>query len=263
VPIEVAAAVELIHMASLVHDDVIDGAAIRHHQPSINARWGEGLAIALGDYLCSHAMAMIAECGEPRVFAILGSELSAMCEGELLQVAGRSGSGGSERRCLDIVEKKTASLFGACCEAGALVVAGEPGVRMALHQVGVHLGIAFQLLDDCRDLLCDREDLGKEPGQDLLAGDMTLPLLYGIKYCRRQGGKGLSLARGAVGQGELAFISDAFRSSQAPAQIRQLVESQSGRAGAHLGAVPDSAFKQSLRQLIDHIAVSISGILMG
>jgi octaprenyl-diphosphate synthase len=262
VPIEVAAAVELIHMASLVHDDVIDGAAVRHHQPSINARWGAGTAIALGDYLCSHAMAMIAECGDPRLFAILGSDLSAMCEGELLQVAGRTRLARSERHCLDIVEKKTASLFGACCEAGASVAAGEPKVRTALQQAGVHLGIAFQILDDCRDLLSDEEDLGKEPGQDLLAGDMTLPLLYGIRYCRRGGGKRLPLAPDAVGQGELTFISAAFRLSQAPARIRQLVASQVGRAKAHLDAVHDSDFKESLCRLIDYIAVSISDILM-
>lgn len=261
-PIEVAAAVELIHMASLVHDDMIDGASVRHGRSSINARWGDGIAIALGDYLCSHAMAMIAACGNPRVFAILGAELSAMCEGELLQVVGRTDFALSERHCLDVIEKKTASLFGACCEVGASLVSGERKVRAALRQAGVHLGIAFQILDDCRDLLSDEKDLGKKPGQDLLAGDVTLPLLYGIRHCRGWSGKRLRLVADAVGQGGLAFIRDAFRASQAPGRTRWLVESHTRRAQAHLDAVQDSDFRDSLRRLIDHIALSTSDILM-
>lgn len=261
VSVEVAAAVELIHMASLVHDDLIDGATTRHRRASINARWGRGMAVALGDYLCSHAMAMIAGCGDPRVFAILGSELSAMCEGELLQVAGRPGFSLSERSCLAVVEKKTASLFGACCEAGASVAAGEPSVCEALRQFGFHFGVAFQILDDCRDLLSDEQELGKTPGQDLLAGDVTLPLLYGMRYDRRHGGRPLAHGWDSVGQGELTRIREAFRCSEATGRIRQFVGSHIGRARTQLESVRDSDFKESLRQLADHMSVSLSEIL--
>lgn len=259
--IAVAAAVELIHMASLVHDDLIDGATVRHHRASVNARWGPEIAIALGDYLCSHAMSLICECGDPGVFAILGSRLSAMCKGELLQVVGRADFSVSEPHCLGIIEKKTAGLFGACCEAGATVAAGEPRVRTALREYGVHLGMAFQILDDCRDLLSDAEDLGKKPGQDLLAGDVTLPLLYGIRYGRLCDGTGVPLARHAVSQGDLRRICDAFRSSQAPVRIRRLVGTYEAQARVQLEAVRDLDSRENLQRLMGYVAASLTDIL--
>ena len=117
--IDMATAVELIHMASLIHDDLIDAAAVRHHRTSVNARWGSGVSVALGDYLCAKAFQLVVGCGNPRLFAVLGSGLEVMCEGELLQVLGRSSLGMSEDECLAVIEKKTAALFGACCGVGA------------------------------------------------------------------------------------------------------------------------------------------------
>jgi geranylgeranyl pyrophosphate synthase len=173
--LNVAAAVELIHMASLVHDDLIDGAAVRHHRPSIQAKWGKRVSVSVGDYLCAKAFRLIADCADPRLFAIVGSQLCAMCEGELLQVVERGDFNVSAHRCMAVMEKKTAALFAACCGAGAATAAHQDGVCEALQTFGFHFGIAFQILDDCRDLLSDQERLGKTPGQDLLAGDVTLP----------------------------------------------------------------------------------------
>lgn len=260
-PITLAAAVELIHMASLVHDDLIDGAAMRHHRASINARWGAGIAVALGDYLCSHAMSLVCECSDPRLFAILGSDLTGMCEGELLQVAGRTRLTLSERNCLSIIESKTAGLFGACCEAGVAVAAGEPQVRKALRQYGVCLGMVFQILDDCRDLLGDEADLGKKPGQDLLAGDMTLPLLYGTAGGLPRSGPSRPFAEYGTAPGELTFVRDTFRSSPAFARVRQLVGTYIRQARAQLDVLRDSDFKESLQRLTDYMAASLSDIL--
>ncbi len=259
--VKVAAAVELIHMASLVHDDLIDAATVRHHRASVNARWGRPVAITFGDYLCSKALALVAECEVPRVFAILGSELCAMCEGELSQVAGRAEFDGSERDCLAVIEKKTAALFGACCNAGAWIGAGDRDVCRALQGYGFHLGVAFQILDDCRDLLSDREDLGKTPGQDLLAGVVTLPLLYGMRCCGLNDEESLARSEPAAGGRELARIGDAFRASQAPVRIRQLVGSHVARAKWELQSVAESDFRDSLCRLADHIAVSVSDLL--
>jgi heptaprenyl diphosphate synthase len=130
--ISVAAAVELIHMASLVHDDLIDGAAARHHRASIQAKWGKRISVAVGDHLCAKAFQLVADCADPRLFALLGSQLRVMCRGEIEQVLGRGDFGFSERRCLALVEKKTAALFGACCGAGAVTTVGEPMVWKAL-----------------------------------------------------------------------------------------------------------------------------------
>jgi geranylgeranyl pyrophosphate synthase len=259
--VKTGSAVELIHMASLVHDDLIDAATVRHHRASVNARWGRGVAIAFGDYLCSKALAQVAECEDPRVFAILGSELCAMCEGELWQVAGRTEFDWSERDCLAVIEKKTAALFRGCCHAGAWIGARDRDVCRALQGYGFHLGVAFQILDDCRDLLSDRADLGKTPGQDLLAGVVTLPLLYGMRHCG--GNEEESLPRGGVAADtrELARIGDAFRASQAPVRIRRLIRSHIARAERQLQPIAESNFKDSLCRLADHIAVSVSDLL--
>jgi len=260
--INVAAAAELIHMASLVHDDLIDGATVRHHRASIQAKWGQRVSVAVGDHLCAKAFQLVADCADPRLFAILGAQLRAMCEGEIEQVVGRGDFGFSERRCLALVEKKTAALFGACCGAGAATTVGEPRVWKALQEFGFHFGIAFQILDDCKDLLSDQERLGKTPGQDVLAGDVTLPLLYAVWHCCRQDEEPLPLSRHACGDRELARIGVAFHSSPAPGKIRQLIGSYVARAQQQLQSIIASDCRDSLHQLADHLVVSMADVLV-
>ena len=259
--IKVAAAVELIHMASLVHDDLIDGATVRHHRPSVNARWGTAVSIALGDHLCSMAFGLIADCEEPRLFAILGPGLCAMCEGELLQVADRSDFDLSEQHCLAVIEKKTAAFFGACCHIGASAANGDPDTCSALERFGFHLGMAFQIVDDCKDLLSDQKDLGKQPGQDWLAGDVTLPLLHGVRH-GKGGWESFQGDGNAVVGRQLSRIHEAFHASQAPARLGRMIESHIGRAAQALQLVEDSGFRNSLQQLADRIATSVAGLLV-
>ncbi len=261
VSIKVAAAVELIHMASLVHDDLIDGAAVRHHRASIPAKWGKRIAVAVGDHLCAKALQLVADCADPRLFALLGSQLRVMCHGEIEQVVGRGDFGFSERRCLALAEKKTAALFGACCGAGAVTTVGEPRIWKALQEFGFHFGIAFQILDDCKDLLSDQEKLGKTPGQDVLAGDVTLPLLYAVWHGCRQGQESLPLNRHVADDRELAHIGEVFHSSPAPGKIRQLVNSCVARAKQQLPSLIASDCRDSLHQLADHIVVSMADVL--
>jgi geranylgeranyl pyrophosphate synthase len=256
----VAAAVELIHMASLVHDDLIDAAAVRHGRSSIQAKWGKSVAVAVGDYLCARAFLLVARCANPRLFAVLGTQLSLMCEGELLQVVGRGNFRLSERCCLEMTERKTAALFGACCAAGALTAGPESPACRALQDFGFHFGVAFQILDDCRDLLSDQRGLGKAPGQDLRAGDVTLPLLYTIRPGRRRGAEPPA-AHPSFGTRELARLGQAFRSSRASAKVAQLVDSHIRRAQQRLQSITDSVFKDSLRQLADQITISASCLL--
>ena len=259
---DVAAAVEIIHMASLVHDDLIDGAAVRHHRSSIHVKWGKRTSVAVGDYLCASAFRLVADCADPRLFAILGSQLCEMCDGEIQQVVDRHDFKLSERHCLAMMEKKTAAFFGASCGAGAATTASEPGVCKVLQEFGLHFGVAFQMLDDCKDLLGDEGGLGKMPGQDLLAGDVTLPLLYAISYCCQHSKEPRQLSRRPLSGLELARISEAFHSSHAPARIADLITSHVHRAKRKLHSIVDSDFKDSLRQLADDVAVSASRILV-
>lgn len=257
--VDMAAAVEIIHMASLVHDDLIDDAAVRHHRPSIHVRWSKRAAVKLGDYLCAKAFHLVADCADPRLFALLGPQLCAMCAGEIHQVADRGDFELGESDCLAMVEKKTAALFGACCGVGAVTAGSEPGLCRALQEFGRCFGIAFQLVDDCKDFLSDQEGLGKAPGQDLDAGDVTLPLLYAIKFSgRRREGTGSRRPRG--GQG-LADVRAAFRSSSAPARTAQRIVSYLDQAKQSLRPLADSDCKERLLDLADIIAVSASRVL--
>ena len=257
----VAVAVELIHMASLVHDDLIDNGTLRHHRSTIHAKWGRKVSVFLGNHLCAKAFQLVAACADPRLFAILGSQLCAMCEGEIQQVVGRGDFKMSARRCLAMTEKKTAALFGACGGAGAIAAASEPRICRALQAFGLHFGIAFQVLDDCRDLLSDEKGLGKTPGQDLLAGDVTLPLLYVLRQCSRRGTEPSQARLPALGTRRLVGMSEAFLSSQVPVRIARVIASHVDRAKQELQPLAESNFKDSLGRLADHIAASASGIL--
>ncbi len=257
----IATAMELLHMASLVHDDFIDAASVRHHRSSVNAKWGAGVSVALGDYLCASAFQFIAQCEDPLIFSDVGLGLCAMCEGEMLQVIDRGNFALTERDCLAVVEKKTAALFAACCAAGAAVVADQTPIREHLYQFGLHIGIAFQILDDCKDLLSDQGTLGKQPAQDLLAGDVTLPLLLLLEHTGRDGEERMRLSSGVVDAEFLDWVKRAFHSSEAGAKTEQVIRSHTDRAKRELRQVADSDSKESLRLLADHIAESISEIL--
>ncbi|MCL5279934.1 MAG: polyprenyl synthetase family protein [Planctomycetes bacterium] len=270
--INVAVAVELIHMASLVHDDLIDNGTLRHHRSTIHARWGRKVSVFLGNHLCAKAFQLVAACADPRLFALLGAPLCAMCEGESQQVLGRGDFQMSTRRCLAITEKKTAALFGACSGAGALTTTKEPGICRALREFGLHFGIAFQVLDDCRDLLSDEKGLGKTPGQDLLAGDVTLPLLYVLRQCRRKQGPPThtsalgnpeqpSQSNPPLGTRRLVGMSKTLLSSPVPVRIARVIAAHVDRAKQQLQPLAESNFKDSLGWLADHIAASASGIL--
>jgi geranylgeranyl pyrophosphate synthase len=260
-PVPIAVAVELIHVASLVHDDLIDAAPIRHHRSSINARWGGGISVALGDYLCAIALQLVAEYGDPRVFHHLGSGLCAMCEGEIAQVMGRGDLATSEEACLAIVEKKTAALFAACCAGGAATAVDEAATQEHLRQFGFHFGIAFQILDDCKDLLGDETTLGKRPAQDLLAGDVTLPLLFFLEERGHDSADLGSLFTKVADAAFLDWVKRAFRASEAGARTAQIVRLHTERAKEALGPIADSDAKRSLGLLADYLGESISEIL--
>jgi len=260
--IEVATAIELIHTASLIHDDLIDAALVRHHRASVLARWGRRVAVSVGDHLCAKGFELVADCADPRLFAPLGSQLTVMCVGELQQVARRGDFSFCEQRCLSVIEKKTASLFQACCGMGAVAAGGESKVCQALEAFGFHVGIAFQILDDCRDLLSDQSGLGKSPGQDLWAGDVTLPLLYALRH--RSGADSTpSPNRPGMDEGELARLGKAFRLSRAPARIAEWVGTYVGQARRELMSITDSDFKASLQSFADVVAASVSDVLAG
>lgn len=175
--ITAAAIVELVHLATLVHDDVIDAAGVRRQLPTVAARYGNQTAVLLGDCLFAHALELAAGFPTPEVCRVVARATKAVCSGEILQTLRK----GTWNQPLDdyfrVIELKTAELFALACELGALTAGGSPAVIAALRRFGIALGTAYQIFDDCLDVLGEEAAAGKTLGTDLASGKVTLPLL--------------------------------------------------------------------------------------
>ena len=176
--IRMAAVMEFLHTATLVHDDIIDNAETRRNRPSINSRFGNQTAVLMGDWLYMSAFeTSLAERSLP-ILDILTAATRKMTEGELLQLTTLGSTEITEEKYLDILQRKTAYLFSACCEIGAILGVADMAQQEALRSYGMNLGTAFQLVDDLLDFSSSEEVLGKPSGVDLLEGKLTLPLIY-------------------------------------------------------------------------------------
>lgn len=171
------AVVEMIHTATLVHDDILDGASVRRHVPTVNARWGTQTGVLLGDYLFTHAF-YLASTVDAQACRLIGEATNRVCEGELCQGLRQGDLTLSEQDYLDIIDGKTAELIACCCRLGALYSQASPDVVEALARYGRFVGMAFQIADDLLDLIGEEEVVGKSLGTDLQQQKMTLPLIH-------------------------------------------------------------------------------------
>lgn len=177
----VAAAIELIHMATLVHDDVIDNAATRRGLATANARWGNSVTVLAGDYLFAKAFSLIATHGGPAALKILTGTICDICEGEISQARDVFNPDVTEEAYLSRIGKKTAGFIAASSELGALSAAMPPQDVDALRQYGYAIGMAFQITDDLLDVTASSEQIGKPAGNDLRQGVLTLPVIHALK----------------------------------------------------------------------------------
>jgi octaprenyl-diphosphate synthase len=175
--VHLAACVEFIHTATLLHDDVVDESRLRRGQASANAVFGNKASVLVGDFLFARAFQLMVEDGSLRVLAILSQAAATIAEGEVLQLATQNDLGTPEDRYLDVIRGKTAALFAAACQVGAVVAARPAAEEAALADFGMNLGIAFQLVDDALDYAADQVLLGKTVGDDFREGKITLPVL--------------------------------------------------------------------------------------
>ncbi|CAG7856373.1 partial octaprenyl-diphosphate synthase, partial [biofilm metagenome] len=176
-----AAVIEFIHTATLLHDDVVDESDLRRGQQSANAVWGNAASVLVGDYLYSSAFEMMVSTNIMRVMEILSKTTTAIAEGEVLQLLNCNNPETSEAKYLEVISRKTAILFSAAMRLAAVVSKASTEVEDKLAQYGQHLGVAFQLIDDALDYKATKEELGKNLGDDLAEGKPTLPLIYAIK----------------------------------------------------------------------------------
>lgn len=252
--VDISASVEMIHAASLIHDDMVDRADFRHNRPSVNSKWGDNVAVLFGDYVYSKAFELIASSSGIEVFHCICGTIRQMCEGELTQIMLRDRVDMSREKYLTIVKNKTASLFGACCKVGAIVCGGSVEICDALHSYGVNVGMAFQIADDYCDLAEDRDVLGKFPGRDIMLGEVTLPLinlLGELKLSDSERLRGM-LDRG-VSESEFVEIREMFLNSKAAPETRQTAMDYAAQAKHCLSVFDDNEYRKSLEGFSDYV----------
>lgn len=176
--IALAGVIEFIHSASLLHDDVVDGAELRRGNRSVNAVWGNEASVLVGDFLFAKSFSVMVECESLKILQLLSDTTTKMAEGEVQQLLNTADLEVDEKSYLDVIRYKTAILIAAACQVGAVLAEASAEQEEALHEFGLEIGIAFQLMDDALDYVADQQDFGKARGHDLEEGKMTLPLIH-------------------------------------------------------------------------------------
>lgn len=248
---QMAAVVELIHTATLLHDDVVDESTLRRGRDTANALFGNAASVLTGDFLYSRAFEMMVEVQEPRVMAILAQATNRIAEGEVLQLMNMGDAEVSEERYVDVIIRKTATLFAAATQLAAVLEGQPEEMEAALTAYGLHLGTAFQLIDDVLDYTGDEAHTGKHVGDDLAEGKPTLPLIIAMQ---RGDEATVALIRRAITEqdaSDIQAICRAIEHTGALAYTAHLAQAEADRAKQAINAVPDSPFKEALLALAD------------
>ncbi|MGI8655322.1 MAG: polyprenyl synthetase family protein [Pyrinomonadaceae bacterium] len=252
--IRMAAVMELLHTATLVHDDIIDNAETRRNQVSVNSRFGNQTAVLIGDWLYMSAFeTSLAERSLP-ILDILTSVTRKMTEGELLQLTLLGRVDITENQYFDVLQRKTAYLFSACCEIGAILGHADARTQTAMRDYGMHLGTAFQLIDDLLDFTSSGEELGKAAGVDLLEGKLTLPLIYLLQ----QDSTLRAAVQTVIRDGDYRampreVLLDAVEQSGALQRARERAVQCADSARAGIDSLPRSVYSDALKMLPTYI----------
>ncbi len=241
-----AAVIEFIHTATLLHDDVVDESDLRRGKESANVVWGNAATVLVGDYLYSSAFEMMVRTGNMRVMEILSKTTTAIAEGEVLQLLNCNNPETTENKYLEVIARKTAILFSAATRLSAVIVDATVEVEEGLAQYGQHLGIAFQLIDDVLDYKSSPEDLGKNLGDDLAEGKPTLPLIYAIQNGSVEDAK---IIIEAIQNGNREAFNDVYtivKKTQAIAYTEQRADEEAEKAINALNILPASEYKDAL-----------------
>lgn len=252
--INLASALEFIHTASLLHDDVMDDAELRRGRSSVNSIWGDKTSILVGDYLFSRASSLVAQDGDLRIIKIFAEFMSRMAEGELIQHIRRRKITLNEDDYLSIIIKKTATLISVACQAGAILGQVSPEEELALIDFGMDLGVAFQLKDDCLDYNSEEKELGKGIGTDLKEGEVTLPLISALKKCTSQERKEIKkiVSALALKKEELNTVTDLIEKYGGINYTSDRANEYSTKAKQYLDIFPDTPEKYALQLMADY-----------
>ena len=246
-----AAVVEFIHTATLLHDDVVDSSELRRGRKTANHLWGNEASVLVGDFLYSRSFQMMVEVRSLRVMEILANATNTIAEGEVMQLVHCHDPDTSEARYREVIRCKTAKLFEAAAELGAVLAGSGTEREQAMARYGLHLGTAFQIIDDVLDYCASTEEMGKNVGDDLEEGKPTLPLIYTLKQGTPDQ---IAIVREALltgGRDTLPAILNAIETSGAVTYTFRCAETEAGLARAALECLPPSPYRDALGTLVD------------
>lgn len=249
--LDLAATVELIHIASLLHDDVIDKSDLRRGRPSANALWGNTAAVLLGDFLLSRAFTLASQSRFKETLSVLGQASQTLCKGELKQNLLRGRDDLTEPEYFQIIEAKTAALFQCSCRLGAVCSDATEQQAAALGDFGFQFGLAFQIADDIKDVLSSEKQEGKTLGTDLREGKLTLPVIHWINQDPDQQPARISRLSELK---DTAALADELRSTGSIEYAARCAQQHLERARQSLSDFPAVPSKETLLALTDHIA---------
>ena len=251
--IHAAIAMELLHTASLVHDDIVDESDRRRGQKSVNSLLDNKAAVLVGDFLLSKAIEHAVACGDSRVVVLISNVGIMLSDGELLQLANVDSKEIGEGSYYEVVRKKTASLFSACAEVGALLATNHPGYIYTMKRFGMLLGICFQLKDDIFDY-DDQHDVGKPAGNDMKEGKLTLPVIYVANKNPEAHALALKVRAGEASQEEITHLVNLTRQEGGVLYAESAMGDMSGMATGLLDEVGESTIVQALQYYLDYVA---------
>ena len=248
---QLAAVVELIHTSTLLHDDVVDESSKRRGQSTANALFGNAASVLVGDFVYSRTFQMMVAVKNMRVMEVLSNATNVIAEGEVLQLLNVHNADITDEDYLKVIHYKTAKLFEAATQLGAIISKASDNDEAALSLYGMHLGTAFQLVDDILDLSGNSDKIGKNLGDDLAEGKPTLPLLYAMRNSTTQQSQ---LIRNAIEQGGLEHLPqviEAVKNSGALAHVKKLAEIEAEKCCQAIAHFPESTFKQAMFALAE------------
>ena len=249
--INLAAVIEFIHTATLLHDDVVDASQLRRGNMTANALWGNEASVLVGDFLYSRAFEMMVDANDMRIMEIMSHTTNTIAEGEVLQLLNCRDADTTEQRYMDVISRKTARLFEAAARIGAVLGRQSAAMEHALADFGRHLGIAFQLIDDVLDYSASPEDTGKNLGDDLAEGKPTLPLIHALHMGTPSQARLIRRAIENGGHDNMQAVCAIIESTGAIPYTAQAAQREADLANEALTALPESAYKDALYSLAE------------
>jgi octaprenyl-diphosphate synthase len=249
-----AAIIEFIHTATLLHDDVVDGSDLRRSRDTANAVWGNAASVLVGDFLYSRSFEMMVDVENMRVMDILSHATNRIAEGEVLQLLNCHDPDTDEKKYLEVILRKTATLFEAGAQLGAVLCNSSPKEEQALADYGRHLGIAFQIIDDALDYSESSEEIGKNIGDDLAEGKPTLPLIRAMEVGTPEQRESLRNVIEKGGREQIDIVKEAIASTDAIEYTFKAAEAEAAKAKEALEILPPSSYRSALATLADFSA---------